>query len=203
LSTLLKINAIYIALVFIVPGYIFLSLRNKFVAGQERLGTEQVIPFVIYSALNFALFGWIVYFAISYQAPPYVQVGAWILTLVILPVVFGIVAGFGSQKECVARIYRSLGLNPVHSTPRAWEYVFFNSPPSWVFITLKNGTEFAGFWGGNSFASSDSKERDLFISEVFDFSGEGPWRPTGKSLFIGAGEIRTIEFTPINNGEKS
>ena len=202
MSALLKIDAIYVALVFIVPGYIFLSLRNQFMAGQDRLGTEQVIPFVIYSALNFAVFGWMVYLAISYQAPPYVQVGAWVLVLVVIPAALGLLAGLSSQREIIARIYRSLGLNPVHTTPRAWEYVFFNAPPSWVFITLKNGTEFAGFWGGNSFASSDSKERDLFISEVFDFSEGGPWRPTGKSLFVGAGEVRTIEFTPIDHGEK-
>ena len=202
MATLLKIDAIYVALVFIVPGYVFLSLRNQFMAGQERLGADQVIPFIIYSALNFALFGWIVYLAISYQWSPFGQVAAWILVLVVIPGGLGLLAGLGSQREFIARIYRLLGLNPIHSTPRAWEYVFFNSPPSWVFITLKNGTEFAGFWGGHSFASSDAKERDLFISEVFDFSGEGPWRPTGKSLFVAAGEIRTIEFTSINHGER-
>lgn len=192
-----SIDAVYIALVFIVPGYIFLSLRNQFVAGQDRLGTEQILSFVTYSALNFALFGWIIYLAISYQVAPYFRVAIWVLTLVIIPGALGLLCGVCSQREIVGRIYGFFGLNPIHPTPRAWERVFFNTPASWVFVTLKNGTQFAGFWGGESFASSDSKERDLYISEIFDFSDDGPWKPTGKGLFIAAGEIRTIEFTPI------
>jgi hypothetical protein len=49
---LTTIDAVYVALVFVVPGYIFLTLRNRFVAGQDRLGTEQILAFVTYSALN-------------------------------------------------------------------------------------------------------------------------------------------------------
>ncbi len=38
-----------------------------------------------------------------------------------------------------------------------------------------------------------------------NFDGDTPWRPTGKGLFIAAGEVRTIEFIPAerieSNGE--
>jgi hypothetical protein len=197
MSGLSNIDAVYIALVFIVPGYIFLTLRNQFVAGQDRLGTEQIFAFVTYSAVNFAFFGWMIYLAIAYQVAPYIRVAIWVLTLVVIPAGLGLLFGVCSQREVIGRIYTFFGLNPIHPTPRAWERIFFNSPASWVFITLKSGTQFAGFWGGQSFASSDAKERDLYISEVFEFSGDEPWRPTGKGLFIAAGEIRTIEFTPV------
>jgi Family of unknown function (DUF6338) len=190
------IEAVYIALVFIVPGYIFLSLRNQFIAGQDRLGTDQILSFLTYSALNFALFGWIVYLVISYGAPPYAHAVAWFFVLVVIPAAFGLICGVCSQRELVARIYQFFRLNPVHPTPRAWDKVFFTNPPSWVLITLKNGGQVAGFWGGDSFASSDQKERDLYISQIFEISGDEPWKPTGKSLFVAAGEIRTIEFIP-------
>jgi hypothetical protein len=177
MSGLTNIDAVYIALVFIVPGYIFLTLRNRFIAGQDRLGTEQILSFVTYSSLNFAMFGWMIYLAISYQLAPYIRVAIWLLTLVVIPARLGLLCGVSSQKEIVGRIYEFFGLNPIHPTPRAWECVFFNSPASWVFVTLKSGTQFAGFWGGQSFASSDTKERDLYISEIFEFSGDEPWRP--------------------------
>lgn len=197
MSGLSNIDAIYTALVFVVPGYIFLTLRNQFIAGQDRLGTEQVLAFVTYSALNFALFGWIVYLAISYHLPPYVIVSSWALVLVVLPAALGLVSGLFSQREIVGKIYEYFRLSPVHPVPRAWDRVFFNSPPSWVLITLKSGVAFAGYWDGQSFASSDGKERDLFISQLYDFSGDDPWRPTDKSLFVAAGEISTIEFIPV------
>jgi hypothetical protein len=197
MGSLSNVDAIYTALVFVVPSYVFLTLRNQFIAGQNRLGTDQILAFVTYSALNFALFGWIVYLAIFYHVAPYILVATWILILGVIPAALGVLWGLSSQREMIGRIYEFFGLNPIHPTPSAWDRVFFNTPASWVFITLKNGTAFAGFWGGQSFASSDVKERDLYISQVYDFSGDLPWRPTGKSLFIAAGEISTIEFIPV------
>jgi hypothetical protein len=143
-----------------------------------------------------------IYLAISYESGPIVRVAIWILTLVIIPASLGLLCGVSSQREIVSKIYGFFGLNPIHPTPRAWERVFFNSAPSWVFITLKNGTQFAGWWGGESFASSDSKERDLYISEIFEFEADQPWKPTGKGLFIAAGEIRTIEFIPVKEDQQ-
>ena len=41
MSGLVSIDTVYVAIFFLVPGYIFLTFRNQFVAGQDRLGTEQ------------------------------------------------------------------------------------------------------------------------------------------------------------------
>jgi len=196
MAGLSNIDAIYIALVFVVPGFIFLTFRNQFVPGQDRLGVDQILSFLTYSAINFALFGWAIYLAIAYQAAPYIRVTIWFLTLVAIPAGLGLFCGICAQREIVGRIYRFFGYAAVHPTPHAWERAFFNSPPAWVFITLKSGMQFAGFWGGESFASSDTKERDLFITEMFEFEDDQPWRRTGKSLFVAAGEISTVEFIP-------
>ena len=61
MSGLVSIDTVYVAIFFLVPGYIFLTFRNQFVAGQDRLGTEQLLAFITYSALNLALFGWILF----------------------------------------------------------------------------------------------------------------------------------------------
>jgi hypothetical protein len=65
---LAKIDAIYVALVFIVPGYVFLSLRNQFVAGQGKIGKEQILSYLTISGVNFALCGWIIYAAYKSEA---------------------------------------------------------------------------------------------------------------------------------------
>jgi hypothetical protein len=190
-----SIEAIYVALVFIVPGYVFALTRNLFVAGQEKPSADHVLAFVTYSAVNFALFGWITYTVIS---SPTLQIAALILVLVVIPGALGFTFGAFSQKGIVGRICRRIGLNSMHPVPRAWEHVFFTASPSWVIVKLKDGGQYRGWWGGRSFASSDTKERDLYISEVFDYSTDEsePWRPTGKGVFIAAGEIRSIEFIP-------
>jgi Family of unknown function (DUF6338) len=197
MSGLVNIDAVYIAIFFLVPGYIFLTFRNQFVAGQDRLGTEQLLAFITYSALNLALFGWIL-FAIP-MAHRWIVVLAWAFVLLIGPAVLGFVSGMWTQKEWGSRLYEFFGLSLVHPTARSWDWVFHRVDPCFVLVTLKDGSQCAGYWGVNaagtqSFASSDPKERDLYISQVFEISDEGPWRPTPKSIFIAAGEIRTVEF---------
>jgi hypothetical protein len=206
MSGLVDIDTVYIAIFFLVPGYIFLTFRNQFVAGQDRLGTEQLLAFITYSALNLALFGWIL-FAIPRRADDWVVVLTWVFVLLIGPAVLGFVSGMWTQKEWGGRLYEFFGLSLVHPTARSWDWVFHRVDPCFVLVTLKDGSQCAGYWGVNaagtqSFASSDPKERDLYISQVFEISDEGPWRPTPKSIFIAAGEIRTVEFIQEENSSE-
>jgi hypothetical protein len=206
MSGLVNIDTVYIAIFFLVPGYIFLTFRNQFVAGQDRLGTEQLLAFITYSALNLALFGWIL-FAIPRRADDWVVVLTWVFVLLIGPAVLGFVSGMWTQKEWGGRLYEFFGLSLVHPTARSWDWVFHRVDPCFVLVTLKDGSQCAGYWGVNaagtqSFASSDPKERDLYISQVFEISDEGPWRPTPKSIFIAAGEIRTVEFIQEENSSE-
>jgi hypothetical protein len=191
---LAKIDAVYIALVFVIPGYVFLSLRNTFVAGQGKLNKEQILSYLTVSGVNFALFGWIIYFAYSYNFNTPVKVASWIFVLVLIPAAGGILSGTWNQRDLVRRIYQRFGLTPIHAVPNAWDYKFSRSPGEWVLVTLKSGTQYAGFWASASFASDDPKERDLLIERIYEI--DEPWRPTEKSLLITAGEISTIEFIP-------
>jgi Family of unknown function (DUF6338) len=201
-------EAVYIALICVVPGYIFLAFRNQFVAGQDRLGTEQLLAFVTYSALNFAVFGWINLVVVPHEAAQWLRISVWMLTLLVGPALLGFVSGVCTQKEFGSRLYSFFGLNSVHPTARSWDWIFHRVHPCFVLVTLKDGSQCAGYWGVNaagtqSFASSDPKERDLYISQMFEISDDGPWHRTQKSIFIAAGEIRTVEFIQeeISNGE--
>src|SRR5260221_1026880 len=192
-------EAVYIALICVVPGYVFLAFRNQFIAGQDRLGTEQLLAFVTYSALNFAIFGWINLVVVPHEAAVWLRLLIWFLNLLVGPSVLGFVSGVFSQKEWGGKLYALLGLNVVHPTARSWDWIFHRVHPCFILVTLKDGSQCAGYWGVNpagtqSFASSDPKERDLYISQMFEITDSGPWRRIQKSIFIAAGEVRTVEF---------
>lgn len=123
-------EAVYIALICIVPGYIYLAFRNQFVPGQDRLGTEQLLAFVTYSALNFAVFGWINLVIVPQQAASWLRIGIWMLTLLVGPAILGLISGVCTQKEYGGRIYAFLGLNTVHPTARSWDWVFHRVTPA-------------------------------------------------------------------------
>ena len=62
--------------------------------------------------------------------------------------------------------------------------------------TLTTGQSVAGFFGANSFASSDGDERDIYIEEEYSVDDEGKWvpRPAKIGILIPMKEIRNIEF---------
>jgi hypothetical protein len=66
----------------------------------------------------------------------------------------------------------------------------------WLIIKLRDGTEFFGYYGRQSFASSDG-ERDIYVEQVFDRDGEGSWIPLPQGLWVQVSEIVTIEFLPV------
>lgn len=65
-----------------------------------------------------------------------------------------------------------------------------------IMVTLASGEKVAGLFGGNSFASSDIRERDLYIEEEYTVDEHGKWeqRPERVGVLISAKEIRYIEF---------
>lgn len=69
---------------------------------------------------------------------------------------------------------------------------------------LKDGTEFTGLLGPDSFISSNPNERDLYVQKLFERDDDGNWLETEKSLYVGKDEIRTVEFWPaIQDGRDS
>lgn len=191
-----NLDAIYAALAFLVPGFVLSAVRNQFITGQERQGSEQLIRFLTFSAINCAAFGWVLYLAISAYAPPAVKAAAWLFVVLIAPVLLGLLSGAAAQKGWARKVCQWLKLQPVHVMPTAWDYKFAATGGEWVIVTLKDGTRFSGWFGAASFSSSDAKERDLYLQAVFDVDNANVWHPTGKSVLIGHGEIRTVEFIP-------
>lgn len=194
MGSLSSLDSVYIALIFIVPGFLIRAVRSQFVIEQDRTGVDQFVRLLAYSSINNALFGWAIYLAISYETAYSLRVIIWTLCILVAPIIIGFISGIASQKEWLYRLLRSMGLNPIHVVPNAWDYKFAHAGGEWVVVTLKNDTIFRGWWAGASFASSDAKERDILIEQVFEADGSHPWKDTGRSVLIACGEIRSIEF---------
>jgi hypothetical protein len=56
-------------------------------------------------------------------------------------------------------------------------------------------------FGALSFASSDPRERDLFIQTAYRIDGEGQWHEVaGCGILVPGGEIRCVEVFPDRRG---
>ncbi|MER8427641.1 DUF6338 family protein [Mesorhizobium sp. M1403] len=201
MGNFLSLDAIYVALVFVMPGYIIASFRAHFITGNRLDGPDYFVRLLTLSALNFTLSGWAIYLAIAWDVGVEMRLAVWLFVLLVSPAVIGFISGIGSKAEWLRSIYGWFRLSPLHIIPTSWEYQFSTLRETWVYVVLKDGTTFAGYWGSRSFASSRPEERDLLIEQVFEVPDDGPWTPTNKSVLIASGEIRTVEFTPIERNK--
>ncbi|MBR0934346.1 DUF6338 family protein [Bradyrhizobium jicamae] len=126
----------------------------------RRLGKDQLLTYVTLSGVTFALWGWIIYVVYKYSENIPFKAGAWILVIIAIPGVSGAAMGICNQRDYFRKALHHAGLTPAHSIPSAWDYKFSRARGEWLLVTLKNGTQFAGWWAGQSFASDERSERD-------------------------------------------
>lgn len=121
------------------------------------------------------------------------------------PAALGLVLGINIQRNLVRGLLGRIGLFTVHVLPTAWDWKFAGAlEEQWVLVTLKNGISFAGLFGKESFASSSSDERDLYIQWIYDIDEDGTWSSPGrKGVLISATEVSTIEFWQYPLKEKA
>jgi len=191
------IDQLSIIVAFVVPGLIALYCRAQFLTGRLPPANEAVLASL---ALSLTYYGILIPFVGTGLAATDLRstTVSWFVFIVAGPAIFGSFLGFWVQKRPLRRWLDLIGINLVHPTPTAWDWWFKQPHWRWIIITLKDGTTFKGYYGPDSFASSDPAERDVFVEKIYEVDENGQWIETGdKGLFIAHGEIRTLEFLPI------
>ncbi len=192
MAKLLSLNSLYLILLFIVPGFIALSVRSQFVTG--RTLSENKASLLSYLTIS-VIYGALV---LPFVDPELIGKSklVWFSLVFVGPIFLGLLLGINIQKDLVRRLLNRFGLYPVHAIPTAWDWKFSSMPEQWVLVTLKDGTRFAGFYGAQSFTSSSPDERDMYIQWVYDINEDGTLSlpDNERGVLISAGEIRTIEF---------
>lgn len=195
-------ESFFIILAFIVPGFIIYVVKSKFTTGRIRTGPDIFIYYLFYSAVNYTLFGWIIYFIIFTDVLydyPIIKYISWSIILFASPVFIGIIIGIADKHQWFNRILRCIGINPIHSVPTAWDYCFGSMKfPHWIIVTLKDGTKIYGYFGAKSIASSSDNERDLVLEQMFKIDANNSWEALkeGHGVLITKEQISYVEFWP-------
>jgi len=190
---------------FFVPGYIISALRRLFVIGREVNGHEYLLKILSYSLVNYAIFSWPVYIIVTGDSSALINGFLWFLVLCVGPIIIGTVWGISIQMDWGYSVLRKCKINPIHVISTAWDWKFSRmNSGSFVLVTLKDDTKYAGWCAASSFMSSDPAERDVYIEKMYNFEKDGKqWEDRGNdSVLICAGEIKTIEFIDSDNNEE-
>jgi hypothetical protein len=138
------------------------------------------------------------------------QIALWTLAvLIVIPTVLG--AGLGAltalQRPALLRLLLTrLGLSPAARIPQAWDWVFSRGFPAYVRVGLTDGRTVYGLYSAQSFASSDSGSRDLYLQQHWTQDAgwfSGPY-PQTMGIWLSGEAIMSIEFydgRPAATGE--
>lgn len=196
MNGLTSFDTVYVALLFIVPGYVYYAIRGQLVAGHRARGNEAIVRLVCVSCVNFVFSGWYVYLTLGDPTSSNAERAfAWTFCILICPALLGLASGASNQFELSKRIYKRLRLKHVHVVPTSWDFAFSGREACYVIVTLQEGGRFAGIWCDKSFAADEPSERDLYLEDVYEIGkDDGPWVATDRSVLIKSQEIRYIEF---------
>ena len=182
---------------FLCPGLIALFVRAQFLTGRMDTSKDSVLGFFTLSTVYYGLLApFLPWLAAQQFSPTDGSIPLFVWT-VVGPALFGLALGLNAGKGWTWRLLTKFGFRMVHVIPSAWDRTFGNISASWVTVTLKDGSKVSGFFGVRSFASSDPKERDLFIEKAYRVDDDGTWHDVGdRGILVPAADIRCVEITP-------
>jgi hypothetical protein len=197
------IENVQLVIWFVVPGLVALYARAQFLTGRMPAQADAILPCLSLSLVCVAIGQPIQQYLLPSQQSQWYLAGT-LVVLFVVPVALGALLGLSAQRGWGKRLLHKLKMNVIHQVPCAWDWKFADcTNGAWLLIVLKDGTKYGGLFGTQSFASSDGKERDLYIERVYDIGDDNVWRPLGQGALIVASEIRTVEFWPIQSEESS
>ena len=198
----LNLIAVGLALVFLVPGYIIHSVISGITLRRQDETQLLALRFLTFSTINVLLCTpWLLHIKRSYPAHLY-SLSNWLIVFAILlvaPTIIGGVIAFFEEHDWIRWVFRRFGLGLLHLSPSAWDTRFkFFTQKNFVYaiVTLTDGRTVYGYFGNNSVASSDNKERDLYLQRIYNLDDQGQWVPIPNSagILILGSAIGSIEF---------
>jgi hypothetical protein len=197
-----SLTAIGIFIAFLVPGYLWWSIEVQLAYLNRRLEWEKfAVGLVTRSALVYLPWAPLLLRAYKeqyYAASPWASVAFCSLIMVLQPIVIGALWGRIRLKGNDRAVLRKFGFIPLEQNhaPTAWLAMFAGRAPSWIIVTLKDGSMVKGWFGVESHASSDDMHRDLFVSHVVRVlaNGDEELVENTAGVYIAPDEIKTVEF---------
>lgn len=168
---------------------------SLFVVRRSKDSKIEFLQFFAYSTFNAVI--WLAPYILAQQngfadQHPFKFAAGVITALFLLPCFLGLAHAY---------FLRKFGGHFIATIPTAWDWYFSRSSPVMVVVTLKDGSKVYGRFGSNSFASSQSEERDIYIENVYDpdtdsISGTDGMKPVEKNggILIKSEQIQFVEF---------
>jgi hypothetical protein len=199
----------------VIPGHVWRSYRSRFlVLAPLSTGTDGLLTLVIYGLWNLAI-TWPVLVAFDRDPLSAIAVATdvptlanavrthgwlWGLQLLVAPVILATLIAYIERKAWIPTLLRKAGLMPLPRHAQAFDQAFVKHLDAMVMVTvrLKDGSLLYGGWDADAAASTNTAERDVYLSSLYVLSEEtGELEPDLEStgILIRGTEISYMIFS--------
>lgn len=201
--TLSTVDALLIAIGFLVPGFVWSAVVSLFLPRRTRETNLRFLEFLTLSCLNHGLWSWALLLVLKtpfHQTQPGWTAMILFAIIFVSPVLLGLVSAGLRRADAVAKLLGRFGFHAIQPEPTAWDRHFFRAKPYWVVVTLRDGGLVYGLYFTRSFAGDEPGERDLYLEMQCRRTETGAWTPIKDSggVLIKAEQIALIEFRRIS-----
>lgn len=191
---------LYFVVAIFVPGFIYDAVLSKFVPRHPSTMREYILlRLFTATAFNYAICSPLIYGLVTgalFANASAAQAVTWLGIIFVSPVALALGVAKACQRDLLSWFSQRIGLRSINPITTGWDWIFSRTDPCYLLVTLRDGAQVAGYFGGQSMASSDRTCRDLYLERAFVVSTEGPWVEIERSggIFIEGSQIATIEF---------
>lgn len=187
---------------FVIPGFVSLKAYEALGLGSPRDTNQQLIDAIAYSCLNYAILSVaIVSVELSElrSTSPWTYGAFWFFVLFIAPIGWTCAVWKLRHSEFVLKAIP-------HPVGRPWDFVFAQRRPYWVIVRLKDGSQIAGRYDSESFASSSPQPEQIYLQETWRLNQDGGFdraRTDTAGIIVLGAEIVAIELFHMTRREGS
>jgi hypothetical protein len=195
-----SLDAVFYTAVFLLPGFFMRNIAASINPARKTSDGLAFLHCLMYSVINLAVWSWAYNLANGLRKaqalPDWVF---WmILTAITLTgaVILSLAIGAITQRRFIVWLANKLRLNAIDPADTAWDWLFAKCRGFQLVVTLKDDTEFCGWYGPNSFTSSETGDRDIYIEYTYTKGPDGTYRhdPASKGVYIPKDSIKYIEL---------
>lgn len=191
-----NITDILLVICLFVPGFIFTSTLSNFFPQREKKSKElTLLSLLIASAANYTLLSPLIYYLMSDSPTAWIYFPSWIFIIFCTPIIFALITAKILQKNVISNLAKLLNLPFRSHHPTGWDHKFAQLKYCYLLISLKDGTQVAGYFGDKSLASSIPEHKDIYLEETYVLFNN-VWMPVPDSygLWVSGEHIVSVEF---------
>ncbi len=158
----LDIESIFLILLFIVPGFISVQIKNSLVSKRESSESKFLVEIVIFTFLNYTILTQLISYSENFfELKVKVFELRFLAKFWAVSILTGLITGFIIKEDLYYKVLRKLRITKMAGVPTPWDKIF--SKNSWVIITLLSGEIYEGYV---RYVSTYPAQKEIYIEKV-------------------------------------